>query len=74
METNEATRETFKTHALNGELPTYAVGQVLAFPRIGRAYVYAILPAGTIDVEAADGRCYRITGLLGANWAQGGAS
>jgi hypothetical protein len=49
-------------------LPTWAVGQRITFPRIGLAEVYRIHHAGTIDVEAADGRCYRITGLRGSNW------
>lgn len=67
------THETFETHDLAvGDRvfkPTYAVGQVLAFPRVGRAEVLAIHPAGTIDVQAADGRCYRISGLHGSNWS-----
>ncbi len=40
-----------------------AVGMMVRLPRLGAATIIAIHAAGTIDVEAPDGRCFRISGL-----------
>jgi hypothetical protein len=44
----------------------YQVNQVVHLPIFGKVQTVKILavhPFGTIDVEAASGRCFRITGL-----------
>lgn len=38
-------------------------GDTIRSDRLGVCHILKVRPAGTLDVEAADGRCYRITGL-----------
>lgn len=39
------------------------IGQTINHPRLGKCVIIKIHRAGTIDVEDANGRCWRITGL-----------
>ena len=39
------------------------IGDIITNARLGRVRIIAIHPFGTIDVQRADGQCFRITGL-----------
>ena len=39
------------------------VGDTFTIERLGKCVIIAVYSAGTIDVEAESGNCYRITGL-----------
>lgn len=43
--------------------PLYPRGTVIQSPRLGRVVVQQYLGAGTVDVTAADGKQYRLSGL-----------
>jgi hypothetical protein len=40
------------------------VGMYIVDSRLGKCYIVAVHAAGTIDVQAANGKQYRITGLM----------